>query len=190
MKNFELGQVVKIVNEEVARDWFISKFLGVEFEVDNLSGRSDNFEKCTQYNNYFIPPEACELVKDQYNALVQAANLLRDACFNASFNAGWWHDADGKSTLDNPLTVSNKLMLIVSEVVEAMEGDRKDAMDDKLPHRKMIEVELADAVIRICDLAGALNLDIGGAIAEKMSFNSTRPDHKKENRAAKGGKKY
>lgn len=63
-------------------------------------------------------------------------------------------------------------------------------MDDKLPHRPMVEVELADAVIRIMDLAGALNLDIGGAIAEKMAFNKIRPDHKPEARLAEGGKAY
>ncbi len=81
-------------------------------------------------------------------------------------------------------------MLIVSEVAEAMEGHRKDLMDDKLPHRKMIEVELADAVIRIFDLAGAMSMDMGGAIAEKMKFNATRADHKLENRKAAGGKTY
>jgi NTP pyrophosphatase (non-canonical NTP hydrolase) len=51
-------------------------------------------------------------------------------------------------------------------------------------------VELADAVIRIFDLAGAYGMDLGGAIAEKMSFNADRPDHKPENRAAVGGKSY
>ena len=81
-------------------------------------------------------------------------------------------------------------MLIVSEVSEAMEGDRKNLMDDKLPHRPMREVELADAVIRIFDLAGGYNLDIAGAIAEKLAFNAQRPDHKIENRVKEGGKEY
>jgi hypothetical protein len=45
-------------------------------------------------------------------------------------------------------------------------------------------------MIRIADLAGALNLDIGGAIAEKMAFNTTRKDHSKEARAANNGKRY
>ncbi len=40
-----------------------------------------------------------------------------------------------------------------------MEGERKDLMDDKLPHRKMAEVELADALIRIFDYAGAYGYD-------------------------------
>ena len=80
-------------------------------------------------------------------------------------------------------------MLCVSELAEAMEGDRKDLMDDHLPHRKMLEVELADAVIRILDMSGGLGLDVAGAIAEKLEYNTERSDHKPENRA-NGGKKY
>ena len=86
--------------------------------------------------------------------------------------------------------MAQKLCLIHSEISEAMEGHRKGLMDDKLPHRPMMEVELADAVIRIFDLAGALDFDLGGAIAEKMAFNAQRPDHKLENRVAEGGKAY
>lgn len=98
--------------------------------------------------------------------------------------AGWWKDAS------NPLIVSNKLMLVVSELAEAMEGDRKDLMDDKLPHRKMVEVELADAFIRIADLAGYLGCDLGTVVREKMEYNISRADHKPESRQATGGKKY
>jgi len=86
--------------------------------------------------------------------------------------------------------VAEKLCLIHSEVSEAMEGYRKGLMDDHLPHRPMIEVELADAVIRIADLAGALGLDLGGAIAEKLQYNQARADHKPENRAKEGGKAF
>jgi len=38
--------------------------------------------------------------------------------------------------------------------------------------------------------AGALNLDLGGAIAEKLAYNAQRADHKPEARAAAGGKTY
>ena len=120
----------------------------------------------------------------------ESVNELVDACFMASFGAGWWKDKDGVDLRKNPLTFSNKLMLTVSELAEAMEADRKGLMDDKLPHRPGTEVELADAIIRICDLAGAYNLDLGGAIEEKMQYNSVRPDHKIENRLAAGGKAY
>ena len=112
-------------------------------------------------------------------------------CHGASTAAGWWNDLQtGEPMVNRPHIVGEKLMLIVSEVSEAMEGHRKGLPDDKLPHRSMIEVELADAMIRIADLAGALRLDLGGAIAEKMAFNAVRPDHKLENRLAEGGKAY
>lgn len=121
----------------------------------------------------------------------QAGNYLVEVCHGASKAAGWWNDLQtGTPLVDRPHVVGEKLMLIVSEVSEAMEGHRKGLADDKLPHRPMVEVELADAVIRIADLAGALGLDLGGAIAEKMEYNRNRPDHKPENRKADGGKKY
>lgn len=85
--------------------------------------------------------------------------------------------------------VGEKLMLVVTEVAEAMEGYRKMQMDDHLPHRNMLEVELADAVIRILDLSGGLGLDVPGAIAEKLVYNGSREDHKVKNRLAVGGKK-
>jgi len=109
---------------------------------------------------------------------------LVDKAHGAAAKAGWW---DREKTWE---TVPRCLMLIVSEIAEAMEGDRKCLMDDKLPHRKMLEVELADAMIRIADLAGALSLDLGGAIVEKMEFNANRNDHKKENREKTNGKNY
>lgn len=120
-----------------------------------------------------------------------AADVLQDVCHGAAKTAGWWVDAKtGKPVQSNPMCFSQKLMLIVSEVAEAMEGDRKSLQDDKLPHRAMREVELADALIRIFDLAGAYDMDLGGAIAEKLAFNAQRPDHKLESRQAEGGKSY
>src|SRR5688572_6392935 len=106
-----------------------------------------------------------------------AATRLQFECHGAAYRSGWWRDSQGNAAQDNPLAFSNKLMLIVSEIAEAMEGDRKNIADDKLPHRPMREVELADAVIRIFDLAGAYGMDLAGAIVEKMDYNSRRLDH-------------
>jgi NTP pyrophosphatase (non-canonical NTP hydrolase) len=133
------------------------------------------------------------------NAVGAAGSALVDACHGASARAGWWtygptgQDLKAEAQSDSRFgkaLVAEKLALIHSEISEAMEGHRKGLQDDKLPHRSMIEVELADAVIRIADLAGALDLDLGGAIAEKLQFNATREDHKPENRAKAGGKVY
>lgn len=121
------------------------------------------------------------------HSVVTALARLTYACHGASFSAGWYHDP--KTGELREVNIGEKLMLIVSEVGEAMEADRKSLMDDHLKHRPGVEVEMADAVIRIFDLAGTLGLDLGGAIRDKMQFNANRADHKRENRAA-GGKKY
>ena len=103
-------------------------------------------------------------------------------------NDKWWRDP-----LTNEVIFRNKgelLMLMVSEIAEAMEGERKDLMDDKLPHRRMVEVELADLLIRVFDYAGEYNLDLGGAFIEKLEYNRIRADHTHEARLAPNGKKF
>ena len=105
-----------------------------------------------------------------------------------SDNDKWWHDPQTGQKLDR--NKGELLILIVSEVCEAMEGERKDLMDDKLPHRPMAEVELADALIRIFDYAGEYGYDLEGAYQEKRAFNAVRRDHSNEARMAPGGKKW
>lgn len=110
-----------------------------------------------------------------------SVNELVRLCHGLSVDAGWH---------ENPREVGTMLALIHSEVSEALEGFRKDLNDDHLTSRKMAEVELADAVIRIFDLAGSQGFDLGGALVEKLQYNSKRADHKKENRDKQGGKKF
>lgn len=131
--------------------------------------------------------ERPELPKDEIE-LIGAA--LVNICHGEATAAGWWNDLCSGESLIGKRNIGEMLCLIHSEISEAMEGHRKGLPDDKLPHRPMIEVELADAVIRIADLAGAMSLDLGGAIAEKLEYNRNRADHKPENRKADGGKKY
>lgn len=121
-------------------------------------------------------------------------SLTQDICHHLAAKSGWWKDVETGEDLTSwpkkyfDLLVSTKLMLSVTELAEAMEGHRKGLMDDHLPHRQMLEVEMADCIIRILDLAGALEMDIAGAVFEKLAYNQQRADHKIENRAAEGGK--
>ena len=132
----------------------------------------------------------------------QFINLLTEQVHVA--NMKWWLDLSKPCKVCGPnckncggygyakleRNVGEMLCLVHSEISEALEGHRKNLMDDKLPHRQQIEVELADAIIRIFDIAAGLNLDLGGAYVEKMEYNAHRDDHKIENRLKKDGKKY
>lgn len=89
-------------------------------------------------------------------------------CHLAAHN--WWHDAQGNRLQRNP---GELMMLVVSELAEAMEGERKGLMDHKLPHRKMAEVEMADAFIRLCDFCGGFGLKLNrhSYVAANDGFN-------------------
>lgn len=152
--------------------------------------------------------------------------------------AGWWDEYPNR--MDR---FDTAMALVLSELMEGLEGWRKDLMDDHLPHYKMYHVELADAAIRLLDSAAAWNIpvddidfgdtwdfaktavpdrlmetcrnaasliphvaihntllavitlaryeniDLAQIISEKRIYNANRADHKKENRAAKNGKR-
>lgn len=103
-------------------------------------------------------------------------------------NATWWQDPrTGEKITRNK---GEMIALFHSEISEMLEAERKNLMDEKLPHRKGAEVEMADAFIRMLDYAGAYGFDLDGAIAEKRAYNRQRADHKPENRLKQGGKQF
>ena len=109
-------------------------------------------------------------------------------------------NAKEKGFYDNPREVGTLLMLVVTEVAEALEADRtgdfcdfskyeecKKEMDvgirtseeiEKYAFEKYIkntfEDELADVIIRTLDICGYLNIDIERSVLAKIKYNKTR----------------
>ena len=157
-----------------------------KYECKDAIKASDKVKKTASTNA--ISTWVVEAKDRQDGRLIKHITLLRDKCFQNALDAGWHTDLGTGELIER--NKAEMLMLIVSEVAEAMEGVRKDLKDDHLPERSMEEVELADTVIRIMDYAGRWGLDIGGAIIEKLEYNKNRADHKIENRIKNGGKKF
>ena len=114
--------------------------------------------------------------------------------------AGWWTDLKTGADILETRNVPEMLCLIHSEISEAMEGYRGNLPDDHLPQYPMMLVELADAVIRILDLAGSRMAiaerngepvhRFGEIFVAKRNYNRERADHKAENRLKDGGKAF
>lgn len=114
-------------------------------------------------------------------------------------------NAHAKGFWDKGVDIPENLMLIVSEVAEAMEADRRNkfaaydvrkignlsihAKDEYFTPsfeefvKDTFEDELADAAIRIFDLAEEMNIDLSWHIKQKVRYNAGRPK-------MHGGKKY
>lgn len=78
----------------------------------------------------------------------------------AAVTAGWWSDPTSGESLIGKRDFISMCGLIVTEITEAYDGWQMSAMDDKLPHREQVEVELADAFIRMGDTSVGCGVDL------------------------------
>lgn len=100
---------------------------------------------------------------------------------------------------DKEINVGESLMLVVSELGEAVEAHRKDKFANfflyvnnlneenkfdkfELSIKDTFEDEMADALIRILHMCARLDIDIEKHVQLKLAYNKTRP--------YKHGKKY
>lgn len=96
----------------------------------------------------------------------QEWNKLQDEAYETAKKNGF-HEGERN--------LAEMLALIHSEISEALEALRfGNPPDDKIPHRSGAEVELADVVIRIMNMAAYCKWDVAGAIEDKMAYNKTR----------------
>lgn len=89
----------------------------------------------------------------------QSLNQLAQTCHRIAVEKGFW---------DEKRNIGEALMLIVTELAEAMESHRKQ--DDA-----NFKEEIADTFIRLLDLCGGLKIDIEDEIAKKSERNKSRP---------------
>lgn len=89
-----------------------------------------------------------------------------------------WAIGKGWLVPGQPRELLHQLMLVVSELSEACEAHREGNPKCDRPNMgefSHVEEELADAVIRILQIAGEHNFRVVEAIIAKMEFNETRP---------------
>jgi NTP pyrophosphatase (non-canonical NTP hydrolase) len=103
-------------------------------------------------------------------------NYYCDDLNRLSKNIRDWRERKGFQTSTQNLP--EKLLLVVSEISEAAE-DLRAGLDETIlnPEGKPCGFgsEMADALIRILDIADSVNIDLAREVAIKMAYNELRP---------------
>jgi len=129
------------------------------------------------------PLMLCRFDEPVFNAkFKETFGVLCSVVHTSAYSKGFWSDATVSGNKPDTQECAVKAALIHGEVSEFVEAIRMPQMlpDKHLKNRANYEVELADIVIRVMDLAEALRVDLASVILEKIQFNKSRePMHGK-----------
>jgi NTP pyrophosphatase (non-canonical NTP hydrolase) len=103
---------------------------------------------------------------------MELAEFIND-CHRIAMEKGFWDGYPDQFTRWQPECINTKLLLIISEAVEAMEALRKNDITREDRVEEFSE-EVADIIIRTADLAGALGIDLEEVIMQKREKNKKR----------------
>lgn len=173
--NYEqIAQVQKVIFEaddpgELGAEW--SRKL-----ADLKAWQPDLFDWLTRRFNVMTSPAALLgvtimaliLIKEEQTKpdFVKAFNLIECDIHRTAIDKGWW---------EKPRNQYELLALIHAELSEVLEALRAgNPPDDKIPQFSAIEAELADAIIRILDMAGGFGYLVAEALIAKIEFNKSR----------------
>lgn len=109
--------------------------------------------------------------RHQLGLNIQAPAFKASLTAMIEFCGSWFTSVQGFNR-DN---FDGDVMLVVTELAEAVEADRKKAKDDHIPEMEGRAVELADALVRILHIASKYQLPLADAFIAKQQFNLTRP---------------
>lgn len=158
--------------------------------VMNLSGEASPMVEKSNRVRLFLDSLAASLrqgMREHEGAALPPLTInemVKDS-FNRALAHGFWEDYDRRKISD---IANEKILLIISELTEAMEEIRKGYQprdvyyDEERPTKpEGVPIELADAVIRIGDFCGWFSIPLEDAIRTKAAYNESRPyKHGKE----------
>jgi NTP pyrophosphatase (non-canonical NTP hydrolase) len=104
------------------------------------------------------------------NEIAHLGAIIEKLHANAVEKGFWCADADH---LLKPDTFARRLMLIITEMGEAYEGMRRRKKSDHLEDCAMVDEEIWDVFIRLCDLIGGYGVPLD-ILRRKVEFNRGR----------------